>query len=236
MLDLFTIATKAPALCEAFNAQEEDFEYTPAYQVRPKMTVPIFVGDGETVNYQDANWGLQLGKGKSWAVSTVDMDKILRKKPYNILIRKQRCIVPANCFYGIREGEPFLVKLLQQRVFGMAGIWQETKGAGGPTVEFALLTTEAPDILAPYMKEMPVLFEAEQHKNWLKDTSLRSVMKFADRSGLHWFDMHQVAKEILSSTDNKKELLKPLFPSAQRSKEAKMNAIELEQYRTKRGK
>jgi len=100
MLSLYTISTKPETVTDQCKLSES-FSYSPVCQARPGMQLPIIIQINNKPSPVIANW--------------------VTKRPL-ILIRKQRCAVPANCFFSVKDGQPYLIRLLQHRMFLMGGI------------------------------------------------------------------------------------------------------------------
>lgn len=170
-----------------------------------------------------ATWG-----GKLQAKTT--MKKILSSQ-YNKLIRKQRCAIPANCFFGIKDSQHYLVRILESRLFYMGGIYTKANNE----IHFSVLNTEPPDMLS-FLQTMPVLFKPEWLEEWLHTEQLEPIMTLADVSVNHWFDYFKVSNKVATATANNKELLMPLGESYRQfqERERKLRAMEFEKSRTDR--
>lgn len=85
---------------------------------------------------------------------------------------RRRCLVPADGFYEWRrEGrakQPYFFHMRDGRPFGLAGIWERWRGAGGELVEScAILTTEANELVGRVHDRMPVIVRPEDYELWL---------------------------------------------------------------------
>jgi len=195
MLSLYTISSKPDAIIEQCKLVDP-FSYSPLYQARPGMQLPIIIQKENKIELVMAQWGVKN--------PFVGVNRILSTRPYNILIRKQRCAAPANCFFSLKNGQPYLIRLLQHRLFLMGGIFHS---AGGD-LSFTLLQVQPADMLNTMMGQMPLVMAPEKLSSWLGGTEVGRVMHYADRAGSYWFDYFPVSKKILN-TGNNKELLKP---------------------------
>jgi putative SOS response-associated peptidase YedK len=237
MLPFYTIASKPETIAEQFNLLEPT-EYETAFQAHPTDTLPILIKEGEHVQQFEGNWNVKASARSARMLASVSMDNILTTRPFNILIRKQRCVIPANCLFGIKDGEPHLIKLLKDRLFGMGGIYTLEHKNGVPIYRFAVLTTAAPPILLPFVDQIPVLFVPDRHDKWLGTDRVAKVMKYADYATTNWFDLFKISKDILEGQPNDKELLQPLGQSLSQlmAQQNKMQTEELEKMRGHRGK
>ncbi len=223
MLPLYTITTKPEAILEQCKLNGS-FAYEPAYQCRPGMQLPVIIQREGQTEVVLATWGRKK--------PIISMDRILTKPPYNILIRRQRCAVPANCFFMIKDGQPYLVRLIHHRLFLMGGLCHYANGE----FHLALLETESPDILNSMEGQIPILLAPEKAHSWLKGNEVGRVIHYADRSGSHWFDFFLVTKEILEIHRNDRKLLEPQGISKKQLEEhqKKLDALAFDKERPNR--
>ena len=88
---------------------------------------------------------------------------------------RRRCIVPVDAFFewreikGVRRKQPYAIAMKDGGPFGLAGIWENWQHP--QTREwvrtFAIITTEANDLLAPIHDRMPVILAPADCDRWL---------------------------------------------------------------------
>tara|TARA_B110000305_G_C19363578_1_gene600752 strand:- start:155 stop:844 length:690 start_codon:yes stop_codon:yes gene_type:complete len=198
MIDTYTIATKISEIKKECKI-EQDFDYEFAYQARPKMDLPIIISENNKLKLVSAKLGIYTG------LSAISMKPILTNPTFNKLIRKNRCAIPTNCFFGTNNGKSILIKLVKPRLFYMGGVFKKT----ATEYQFSLLNNESPDVLT-FLKYSPVLFSIKKVTQWLSENNLETVMNIADQSGNYWFDYFEVDSKIHSTNKNSKSLLKPI--------------------------
>jgi putative SOS response-associated peptidase YedK len=225
LLPLYTIAT-APQFWE--DLWNIPIAYTTYYQARPGMRLPVFTLQDGKINCTTAVWGLP----PFHAPDFYPMHRVLKNRPWNILIRQQRCAVPMNCFFGGTVQSPWLLRVLQHRAMLMGGVITTIKEQS----YFTLLTTEAADVIHNKTEIMPVLFDPEKTLRWLKTKHISTVMHYADRSGSYWFDYFRVPQVIMHASENKREWLIPQGMTLQnyREREKKIQAVAFEEERANR--
>lgn len=229
MFPIYTITTFPSHLGNATKLEAFP-EYHPAYQARPGDLLPVVIETEQHVQGELMYWGLK-------STTAIRMEKILTRSPYNVMIRAQRAVIPANCFFGRRDGQAFLIKLIQERTFGMGGIYQPAKKPSGKG-HFVPLTVEAPDFLSPYSERIPVLFTLSEYEEWLLTPELKMVMEMADQSAHRWFDLFPVDNAIFQGGHNDKALLRPQGPSLNelRQQRGEQKRVNPGKFRPKRGK
>jgi len=229
MNDIYTIATKVDFLEAMLEIDVPNFE--PYYQARPGMYLPILIRENNRAKMVMAKWGMTV---KSAPTKYVKMDRILKQKPYNQLIRSNRCSIPANCFITKTKNKVWLVKLIKQRLFWMGGIYQKTiSKQGKERYEFAILLTDQADVLSSICDKMPVLMGMDRHQSWIAPKDIAGIMNMADKSSKQWFDFFEVDKKIFTPSLNQKEILIPLGTSYQQyqQRKKKFEKIKIDELR-----
>jgi len=222
LLPLYSIASSADVLSTTFDI-DAGKAITPIFQARPKMELPVILM---------GNPALQIGTWSAGNHTVIDISKTLQARPWNIWLRKQRCIIPANCFYGEGDKNTSLVRLLDHRLFGIAGLFDIVNGKIG----FTMLTTSSPPILKTQAEQMPVLCTPENSKHWLNSNlGVAELMGIADSSGGHWFDFYPVSEKIKSNQEQNKSLLNPLRASYQQNLET-LNKLKADPFKGERGR
>lgn len=226
-MNIYSIATTPEMLATRTNISEV-LAYEPIFQARPGMKMPIIILRNGKPEIVMATWGLR----SSTAFNTIHMSRVLKTRPWNLLIRKQRCAVPANCFIVNTNGIPHLIRLPQHRLFMMGGVFQLKKDE----IHFTLLETESADLISSLTNEMPVVFHNDRVARWLMADELGTLMRFADKAGNNWFDYFKVAPEILIAKENNRNLLTPLGMTREQQKfrEQSIQAMTFEKERMNR--
>ena len=150
---------------------------SPRYNVAPSQLVPV-VGakpDGRR-GMSFFKWGFV----PNWANDTTGPKPVNAKAEtvaqsvlFGDSLRKRRCLVPADGFYewakaGYGRKRPFHFSLWDGGPFAFAGIWESWQGAGWNTLEtFAVLTTEANELVRPAHDRMPVIVLPGRYGLWL---------------------------------------------------------------------
>jgi len=91
--------------------------------------------------------------------------------------RLRRCILPVDGFYewkaikGQRAKQPYAIAMKDGTPFGIAGIWENRKDpASGEWIRtFAVITTDANELVAEIHDRMPAILAPEGYTRWLSD-------------------------------------------------------------------
>ncbi len=240
MTDIYTIATKSSVYEKLLEIPV--LQYTPVYQARPKMQLPLVIAKNNdphttksAMEYQFlmGHWGM-TNKGQPEPLASIPVHRVLKNRDHNILVRKQRCAIPANCFVVQDAINTYAVKLLKQRFFWIGGVYETWKNKRGFVFyNFAMLKTEAPDILSGICDEVPMVIPPDRYRMWLEENDPYYIMELADRSGKLWYDYFKVSTKILQPNVNDRELLRPMGSSYQELKQRahKFESIDIEELR-----
>ena len=91
--------------------------------------------------------------------------------------RMRRCIVPVDGFFewkaikGQKVKQPYAIAMKGGAPFGIAGIWKNWKQpASGEWIRtFAIVTTDANELVAQIHDRMPVILAPPDYTPWLSD-------------------------------------------------------------------
>ncbi len=148
--------------------------HTPLYNAAPSFMLPIIVDSygGEGVSWKYARWGFEAAWStkKAHPFANARLDTIRERPTFREAFAHRHCLVPANSFFewqrekGIKQ--PFRIKLKDQELFSMAGIWEPSPRDGGyPT--FAILTTESNALMSQIHDRMPIILKKKDEAVWL---------------------------------------------------------------------
>lgn len=196
----YAIATKPSELAIRTNIADA-IDYVPVYQARPGMKMPIIIWRHDKPELVMGMWGLR----SSAAYNSIHLSRILKSRPWNIMIRKQRCAVPANCIIVEKNKQAHLIRLPQHRLFLMGAVFQQK----GDEFHFTLLETESADLISSLSDDMPVFIHNDRIQKWLTAEELDDIFRFADKAGNNYFDYFRVNDKILDPKENNRDLLIP---------------------------
>lgn len=100
-------------------------------------------------------------------------ETLAEKPSFRNLLKSKRCLVPADGFFEWQvtpQGKvPHRIMLESEEMFTFAGLWDEwvDKGSGETLHTYAIITTEANDLVKPIHDRMPVILSPEAEELWL---------------------------------------------------------------------
>jgi len=175
MCGRFSCFTPLEALRERFQADPPDEPVYPRYNAAPgQRMIVIPLDDPRKMHF--SKWGLipHWAKDPKIGNSLINArSETLREKPaFRGSLQKGRCLVLADGFYewGTTSGKkiPYRVELINRKPFSMAGLCSRWKDESGKEIDtFAIITTNANEIVGTIHNRMPVIFNREQETIWL---------------------------------------------------------------------
>ncbi|MEK4523508.1 SOS response-associated peptidase [Psychrobacillus sp. FSL W7-1457] len=223
MCGRFSLYTDMEQIKEQFDVQfvsnEED--YYPNYNIAPSQSVVAIINDGTSNRMGQLRWGLIPSWAKDekigYKMINARSETVDEKPSYRNAFTQRRCIIPMNSFYewtvNEKEKVPMLIKMKNNELFGVAGIWETWKRDNEETVHSCtILTTEANSLVKTIHDRMPVILPPEKFGNWL-DPNLRDKDRLKAMLNPYESNLMQaypVSKEVNTPKNNYAELLNSL--------------------------
>ncbi len=170
-------------IAEHFHARLPDALPLPDtdYNVAPTTHQPIIRQNRETGERELllARWGLvpfftsDLKEVKGLSTINARAETIAPAKTWREPVKKRRCLVPASAFYewpkeGKPPKQPYAFEVLSSGLFAFAGLWDAWKDAQGHWLQsFAIVTTDANELMSRIHPRMPVILHARDYDRWI---------------------------------------------------------------------
>ena len=171
-------------IAEYFHANPNPAELPMAdadYNVAPTTQQPVIrqsreTGDRELIL---ARWGLVPFFTKDIkdikGVSTINArsETITKTPTWREPFKKRRCLVPASAFFEWPKGgkppkQPYAFELANAQPFAFARLWDAWKDREGHWLQsFAIVTTEANELMSRIHPRMPVILHSRDYDRWL---------------------------------------------------------------------
>jgi putative SOS response-associated peptidase YedK len=181
MCGRYTILYKEKVISEAFQVQL-DLPFTSYYNATPstlknKIALPVISSENKEV-ISLYTWGLVpfFSKEATTKYSTINarLETILTSPAYKIPIRKQRCLVLANCYFEWTVGsdgkkQPHVIFHKDSKCFAMAGIWDVWSDPidSKHHYSFSIITSAAYPYLSSLHSRMPLIIKPDHYNKWL---------------------------------------------------------------------
>ncbi|MFY0606998.1 MAG: SOS response-associated peptidase family protein [Cyclobacteriaceae bacterium] len=201
-----------------------EIEYSKTYLATPTERLPVVLA--EDLKLEQLYWGVtnELAKGKSVSRKLVNLpiEQALERPMYRKLISARRCVIPSNGFYlwkqiSKKQRTPYFVHLIDNQLFGIAGIWDEYEDfEGNISHTFNMILTLTDNKLSSYHEERPAVLTKEASQLWLQaeldpDLARQSVLDFDE----NLLALHAVNPKCFDGSKDSPEIINPTLPSDQ---------------------
>lgn len=174
MCGRYLLTSPVDALASLFGFVELP-NFQPRWNIAPTQQAPVVAsGENGATTLRMARWGLV----PTWSKAMNDgpllinarSETIAEKPSFREAFRRERRLVPADGFYEWsgkgKEKRAFFARPPGPIAFaGVATFWRDGDGAEHET--FAIVTTEADDVLRPVHHRMPVVVPPSRFEAWL---------------------------------------------------------------------
>ena len=204
-----------------------------SYRIIPGDPITFMCGSPQGLIIQRGIWGIQEG---AQTTTTIPSRKLLGTKPFSLLIRKSRCVVPVNALVVESKAGCKLIRVLGHRIIGLAGVVKTTRRFGSQKHEVTLLGVESPDILQSVQTIGPAFLTLSQSRKWVSPLDLTKVFEYTDRGSGLWFDYFDVSQDYTDQLVVGAADLRPLGLSAAQiaQRERELRALSIKSLRQNR--
>jgi putative SOS response-associated peptidase YedK len=224
MIDRYSITASADQVAGRFSVDVPEF-YVARYNASPTTLLPVITSNspqGVSLFY----WGTapEWAKNKNLSEKFINLraeyfsEKPTLKKP----LRTQRCIVPADGFYGWKKvgkktSIPYRFVLKSGDIFSFAALWEEFEDTEGHEIQtFTIITTPADNLVSIVQERMPVVLSAAAEKIWLdKNSEEEELMSILSTSSTKDMNYYSVSPRISEKDIDVPSLIIPTPPADQ---------------------
>jgi len=177
MCGRFTLTIDPTHLQEAFPWAVILDDLTPRYNVAPSQLVAVIpnTGDNTLSLYK---WGLIPSWSKDPSIGdrmiNARAESLAEKPSFRNAYRRRRCLILTDGFYewkqspGMKSKQPIYIRLIDDRPFAFAGLWEIWKSPEGPEVRSCtIITTQPNSLLESIHNRMPVILPPNAYSSWL---------------------------------------------------------------------
>ena len=151
--------------------------------------------------------------------------------------KKRRCLIPASSFYewpkeGKPPKQPYLFELANGSPLAFAGLWDAWKDKEGHWLQsFAIVTTEANELLAWMHPRMPVILSPRDYDRWLdREETEQLPLDLLRPFDAEEMDMHEADPKVGNVRNNGPELLAQSRKGRPRWRAAALRSINDQAY------
>jgi putative SOS response-associated peptidase YedK len=216
MCGRFTNTAEEEMLENRYQAHMEETTYSPHYNISPSAVLSTIILKEEPSLFQKLQWGIKpVWYKKSGGLINVKAETLLEKKTFQKNLEHKRCIIPATGFYEWKpvdgKKQPYYIQIKDSPIFSFAGIWSEDKNDDGSVKRtFAIITTEANELMSEIHNRMPVILHPEDEFEWLSEDpsaiDVRSLLSPYDSESMTAFP---VSLKVNNPRNNLSDLINP---------------------------
>jgi putative SOS response-associated peptidase YedK len=199
-----------------------DYEPQPNWNAAPSQELPVIVEEDGTWHLRPMKWGLILrwtkpGETPKIAPINARAETLGEKPMFRSLVKKQRCLVPANGFYEWKRTggpkQPYYIFLKDQPVMLMAGLYDVARDVAGEAFGTYTIVTGGPNVLMQDIHDrMPMIIHADDAPLWM-DREIDEIeplehllQPVADEE----MDLFPVSTAVNNVRNNGPELIEPM--------------------------
>jgi putative SOS response-associated peptidase YedK len=213
--------TSIDGLIEEFGLIQQPLSFTPRFNIAPSQSVPVIDNRPRDQRVLTCmRWGLI----PYWAKDPTIGNKLINarretaaeKPAFRDALRRRRCLIVADGFYEWkREGKhktPLYVHRQSRGPMAFAGLWERWRTPDGNVLHsFAILTTDANELMAPVHDRMPVIVDRADYDRWLEPSplppgALDDILVTPSSQG---FEMYEVSRLVNSPGNDTPACIEP---------------------------
>lgn len=186
MCGRFSLTSQEQEINLFFELSGGSAPYVPRYNGAPTQMLPVITAQLPR-RLQWFRWGLIPAWSKEIPkipLINARSESLDTKPSFRDAFQQKRCLVPADGFYEwVHAGRklPYRFTMKDESLFAFAGIWESWMEPSGNTIQsFAILTTEANELMHTIHDRMPVILEQEHYHTWLEknnEAQLKGLLK-----------------------------------------------------------
>jgi len=203
------------------------------YNIAPTTHQPIIRQSKETNEREMilARWGLvpfftkELTEIKGLSTINARAETIANSKSWREPMKKRRCIIPASAFYewpkeGAPPKQPYAFEISNGNLFAFAGLWDAWKDKDGHWLQsFAIVTTEANELMSRIHPRMPVILHSRDYDRWLdREETERLPLDLLKPYESGEMEMYEANSKVGNVRNNGPEMLKKALNAAESGK------------------
>ncbi|MFC7115671.1 SOS response-associated peptidase [Natronoarchaeum sp. GCM10025703] len=200
--------------------------FEPSYNIAPEDDIPV-IRDETPGRAELRSWGFV----PHWAddpgdwnglinarTETVDekpafRDAFRRTEDDGVTRTCGHCLVLADGFYEWQERtdgkQAFRIERSDGEPFAMAGLWSRWSDGDHSLVTVTVLTTTPNDLMEPLHHRMPVVFDADEEREWLGESPPGKEELLAPHSG-DGFEKYPISADVNNPRNDSPDIIEPV--------------------------
>jgi putative SOS response-associated peptidase YedK len=183
---------------------EFSYNFTPAYVTRKNQLLPVILNCNEG-RIERARWGTRNSIKQSKIYPWVRVEGIIKKIHTRILIRNNRCLIPANGFFINKTHEStYFIYFPKNKIVTFGGIWSSLNEdeMDGPIIAFSIISCASYGKISNLTNRIPVVIHPAARRKFLKkDTPLMEITRILRKENNLDYNGVPLSTELLSRSD-----------------------------------
>lgn len=224
MCGRFTLTASIDQILDRFDIQAflDEENYLPSFNIAPSQLVLAVINDGTSNRMGFLKWGLIPPWAKDMSIGhkmiNARAETLTEKPSFQKPFQKKRCLIIADSFYEWKRNDdktktPMRIKLKDDNLFAMAGLWDKWKSPEGQTVFSCSVITTAPnELMKDIHDRMPVILKPEDEHTWL-DPSIMDpnfLKRFLGPFDKEQMEAYEVSSLVNSPKNNTIDLIQKI--------------------------
>ena len=220
MCGRFSLSAEPRHIETRFGAKFFTTDFTPIYNAAPSQLLPVILGRNPLGNSEHkivlARWGFQPAWAKNWRPQNNARVETAAEKPmFRDAFQARHCLVLADGYYEWKtergRKQPYRYVMRNREPFAMAGIWEQPE-FDDQVPTFAILTTEANELVAQVHDRMPVILPISAERRWLTQTGYGVQRTYSLTFPADEMRSYPVTPKMNNASFNEPEAIAPLVP------------------------
>jgi len=178
MIDRYSLTAAAGKVGTFFSVDPHGLE-RPRYNAAPAQLLPVITSGSSGLSH--FYWGTAPEWSKNKPIGekiiNVRLEQIGERPTLRKQMKKSRCIIPADGFYGWKKigkksAVPYRFELKPKALFAIAGVWDEYDDEDGNVIHtFMMITVSSTGSVAGISERMPAMLTQEETTVWMNSES-----------------------------------------------------------------
>jgi putative SOS response-associated peptidase YedK len=210
LLPFYSIGSDTRSIEESLSF-EFSYTFKPVILCKPQQSLPvIFSNDHEKIEH--ARWGIKSTRDDSGIFPWVRMEGIIKNIHTRTLIRKNRCLIPANGFF-IRKGRSkYFIYFPKEKIITFGAIWKiyRAKESEKQLPAFSIISCPSQGKISQLSNRMPLVINPYHRRKFLKDESpLMDITRILKKDNILDFNGFSVDPALFSKKNISRKDFRP---------------------------
>lgn len=198
------------------------WDFQPNWNAAPSQLLPVIVNAEDGLLMQPMSWGLipawtKAGEKPKVTPINARSETVSEKPMFRNLIRRQRCLVPANGFYEWKRAgsskQPYYIHLTQAPLMLFAGLYDvHATDDGERAGSYTILTGPSNHLMEEIHDRQPIIIRPDDVELWMdaEITDVEPIEPLLQPLQDDEMDMYPVTTAVGNVRNNTPENMEPL--------------------------